>query len=192
MTSTKAQAIVWFGCSGAALTLIVMLFIADSKGFVDDDDVLLGIAFGCFVPVCMFGLAAWGLLLAQRWTEERRASKRGRANLVGRCPTCGYDTSGLKDCCPECGSPLTSAAWGTRGGTNHAPPSKLAGYWTAQRQGIAWCLIVLLATALAILLATLNEPGAPPELFCCTLPFAAAAMLAWGVWILWHWDDSSF
>ncbi|MFG0243013.1 MAG: hypothetical protein ACF8R9_09525 [Phycisphaerales bacterium JB054] len=189
MTSTKAQIIAWSACCAGIVALIVLLVVGGLVTTADEDATA---AVCCVVPVSAVGLAVWGLMLAQRWTEERQASKRGRANLIGRCPTCGYDTSGLKDCCPECGSPLTSAAWGTRNGTNHPPPSKLARYWTAQRQGIAWCLIVLLATALAILLTTLNEPAAPLDLFCCMLPFAAAAMLAWGIWIVWHWDDSSF
>jgi hypothetical protein len=42
------------------------------------------------------------------WSADRRATRR---EMAGRCPTCGYDRSGLADAkCPECGTVPAPAA----------------------------------------------------------------------------------
>lgn len=185
----KAQTIVWLVCCVAALALIAILIIAASTGILDDDEESLVLAFGCFLPVCMMGLAAWGLWLGQRWMVEDRANKRGRANLVGRCPSCGYDTSGLTGCCPECGSPVTTAAWVPKEGAARAPWRIRR--WSARQQGLVWFAVVLVLIA-SFATAFIFSAEEPRGLFCCMLPLVAGPLLAWGVWIVWHWEESSF
>lgn len=192
--STRNQCIAWLVCCGSFGLLIALQIIGSDRGIIDEDALA---AIGCWIyPFGLIGLPIWGLVLFTRWKEGQRSREWARASAIGRCPSCGYDTTGLPERCPECGSPVITDAWVTppTGDRDLRQPS--IAYWTARRHAAAWCiaLLFLLGAATAMSLAGSAAPAGqegPAGLLCCMTPVVGGLMGAWGVWIVWHWDDDA-
>lgn len=187
-TSTKKQKIAWLACTLCFVAIVAILLVDGiARSLLEEESAAIVC---CFLPLSFVVLGVWGALLVKRTDEEREDRELGERLLVGRCQSCGYDTSGLEGCCPECAAPLTTAAWVPQPSATRTPSR--SSFWTARRQGIAWCAAFLLIMTAFFILFLNAPPEAAMGLFVCMLPLTASAMLAWGIWIIWHWDDSSF
>jgi hypothetical protein len=96
---TIAWAVAWIG-------LLAMAAIAVGTSFGRNMNEVAGTVLCSIWPLWFLALVVWSYPLMVRHDFERQ---RARAPVVGRCSTCGYDTTGIPDCCPECGSPETGA-----------------------------------------------------------------------------------
>lgn len=193
--SLRNQTIAWSASLAAFVLLIVFQSIAIALG--SDNREFSGFLFACMGPVVLAVLALWGAWLAQWLVQERRASRWGRAQRIGRCPACGYDTSGLEGRCPECGEALPTAAWIPPEHPQDTPARSRSKFWTARRQSVAWLAVCLLLSLPALIASIPDSHGRSQGdgvivLSCCMLPLGTVLMGAWGVWIVWHWEDSSW
>ena len=162
------------------------------------DDVL-GAALGCLwlpaMGALVIGTVRLCVSLAESTSDSTPAQPRVRVSpFSGRCRVCDYDLTGIKDRCPECGSPF-----------NRAPqliePGLFAGLQArttrsrVRQHATAWLVVFVLSNAFAlILLWTASGRGSPArgqELFVGVgLPWLVIISI-WCSWILWHWDDDS-
>jgi hypothetical protein len=86
-----------------AVMLWTGTIVADMSGWHHlHENVVRPIGFGLMIVY----LLLMGLLLY----SELRLRHRSRDAAPGLCPACGYDLRASKDCCPECGTPITTAA----------------------------------------------------------------------------------